>query len=176
MIIDSIFKIYDLSVIPSIFSNSPLMPTTPTNARFITKDFKEGETLFKQGDDGDYIFIIINGSVEVRKMTEGKTECIARVSSGDIIGEMAVLMEEPRCASGVAMEPTRVIMVRDRTLRLALLNNDLPILKPLTSQLILRFKEAQQQADYYRRKHKKLEQEHVKLKNRLLHYEIHADN
>ncbi len=152
------------------------MPMTTTNAKFITKDFKEGETLFTQGDDGDYIFMIINGSVEVRKTTSGRTECIARVSSGDIIGEMAVLMDEPRCASAVALEPTRVIMVRDRTLRLALLNNDLPILKPLTSQLILRFKEAQQQAEYYRRKHKKLEQEYARLKERLLQYEKHEDN
>ena len=149
---------------------------TTENTKFITKDFKEGETLFTQGDNGDYIFIIINGSVEVRKTTNEKTECIARVSSGDIIGEMAVLMDEPRCASGVALEPTRVIMVRDRTLRLALLNNDLPILKPLTSQLILRLKESQQQADYYRRKHKKLEQEHAKIKDILLHYEINEDN
>lgn len=164
------------SLTHSLFPNNLSMPTTPTNAKFITKDFKEGETLFKQGDDGDYIFIIINGSVEVRKTSKGKTERIARVSSGDIIGEIAVLMEEPRSASAIALELTRVIMVRDRTLRLALLNNDLPILKPLTSQLILRFKEAQQQADYYRRKYKKLEQEHAKIKNRLLHYEIHADN
>ncbi len=67
-------------------------------------------------------------------------------------------------------------MVRDRTLRLALLNNDLPILKPLTSQLILRFKEAQQQADYYRKKYKKLEAEVAQLKESLLQYEIREDN
>ncbi len=152
------------------------MSKSITNTKFITRDFKEGESLFKQGDDGDYIFIIINGSVEVRKTTDGKTECIARVSSGDIIGEMAVLTDKPRCASGIALEPTRVIMVQDRTLRLALLNDDLPILKPLTSQLILRFKEAQEQADYYRRKYKKLELEHAKLKDSLLQYEIHEDN
>lgn len=148
----------------------------PENAKFITQDYKAGETLFNQGDSGVYVYIIINGTVEVRKETNGKTECIARVSSGDIIGEMAVLTDEPRCATGVAIEPTRVIMVRDRTLRLALLNNNLPILKPLTSQLILRFKEAQQQADYYRKKVRKLKQEVKQLKEDLLQYEIHKDN
>lgn len=152
------------------------MPQNEEKAKFTTQDYKEGEMLFEQGDDGDYIFIIISGSVEVRKESAGKTKCIARVSSGDIIGEMAVLTEEPRCASGIAMEPTRVIMVRDRTLRMALLNNDLPILKPLTSQLILRFKEAEQQADYYRKKCNNLEQEMVQLKNSLLQYEIHEEN
>ncbi len=144
----------------------------PEKAKFITQDYKEGETLFEQGDTGDYIYIIINGTVEVRKETNGKTKCLARVSSGDIIGEMAVLTDEPRCASGVAVEPTRVIMVRDRTLRLALLNNNLPILKPLTSQLILRFKEAQEQAEYYRRKTKKLEKEIILLKEDLLKAEM----
>ncbi|RUM45565.1 MAG: hypothetical protein DSY80_03185 [Desulfocapsa sp.] len=148
----------------------------PKNAKFITQDYKEGETLFVQGDTGDYIYIVINGSVEVRKECKGKSECIAKVSSGDILGEMAVLTDEPRCASCVAVEPTRVIMVRDRTLRLALLNNDLPILKPLTSQLIMRFKEAQQQADFYRVKCKKLEQELARLKENLLQFEIQEDN
>lgn len=152
------------------------MPQNVETAKFITQDYKKGETLFEQGDIGDYIYIIINGSVEVRKESKGKTSCIAKVSSGDIIGEMAILTDEPRCASGVALEPTRVIMVRDRILRLALLNNDLPILKPLASQLVLRLKEAQQQADYYRKKYNKLEQEVAQLKDNLLLYEIREDN
>jgi CRP-like cAMP-binding protein len=148
----------------------------PDNAKFITKDFAVGERLFSQGEAGDYIFIIINGCVEVCKEADKKSVVVARMSSGDILGEMAVLTDAPRCASGIAIEPTRVIMVKDRTLRLALLNNDLPILKPLTSQLILRFKEAEQQANYYRRKFKKLEKEVASLKERLLHHEIPEDN
>ncbi len=146
------------------------------NVKFITQEYKKGELLFEQGDIGDYIYIIINGSVEVRKEVKGETECIARVSGGDILGEMAVLTDEPRCASGIAMEPTKVIMVRDRTLRLALLNNDLPILKPLTSQLIMRFKEAQQQANSYRIKNQKLKAEVSRLKESLLQYEIEEEN
>ena len=146
------------------------------NPKFITKDFAVGETLFTQGDVGDFIFIIINGSVDVYKNIDGKKEIVARMSSGDILGEMAVLTDKPRCASGIAVEPTRVIMVKDRTLRLALLNNDLPILRPLTSQLILRFKEAEQQANYYRRKFKKLEKEVIVLKENLLQHELPEDN
>jgi CRP-like cAMP-binding protein len=137
------------------------------SAKFLTKDFATGEKLFSQGDIGDYIFIIINGSVKICREGSNDNDVIAQMSSGDIIGEMAVLTEEPRCASAIATEPTRVIMVQDRTLRLALLNNDLPILKPLTSQLILRFKEAEQQADYYRRKSKHLEKEVSSLKEQL---------
>ena len=145
-------------------------------SKFITKDFAAGETLFAQDDVGDYIFIIINGLVEVCKKTDGKNEIVARMSSGDILGEMAVLTNAPRCASGIAVEPTRVIMVKDRTLRLALLNNDLPILKPLTSQLILHFKEAEQQATYYRKKFKKLQKEVSDLKETLLQYELPENN
>ncbi len=141
------------------------------NATFITKDFAVGETLIQQGDTGDCIYIIVNGSVEISKELKGEKKIVARLSSGDILGEMAVLTDEPRCASGIAVEPTRVIMVRDRTLRQALLNNDLPILKPLTSQLTLRFKEAEQQASYYREKFNKMKKEAAGLKKRLLQYE-----
>ncbi len=152
------------------------MPNNTGSGKFITKDYKKGEMLFQQGDTGDYIYIIINGSVEIRQESKGKSETIAKVSSGDILGEMAVLTDEPRCASGVALENTRVILVQDRTLRLALLNNELPILKPLASQLILRFKEAQQQADYYRKKYKKVELELARTKDKLLQYEIPEEN
>ena len=145
------------------------------DATFITKDFAVGDTLVQQGDAGDFIYIIVNGSVDVSKELDGKKEIVARLSSGDIIGEMAVLTDEPRCASGIAVEPTRVIMVRDRTLRLALLNNDLPILKPLTSQLTLRFKEAEQQASYYRKKFNKLKKETAELQKRLRQYEQTAE-
>jgi CRP-like cAMP-binding protein len=146
------------------------------NAKFITKDFEKGQTLFQQGEDGEFIYIIINGSVEVCRNEDGKDSVLATLSSGDILGEMAVLTNSPRCASGIATEPTRVIMVKDRTLRMALMNNDLPILKPLTSQLILRFKEAEEQANYYRRKVKKLEQEVADLKESLLQHELPEDN
>ncbi len=146
------------------------------STKFTTKDFAQGETLFKQGESGDYIYIIVSGSVQISKESQNKQEIVARMSSGDILGEMAILYDEPRCASAVAMEATRVIMVKDRTLRLALLNNDLPILKPLTSQLILRFKEAEQQASYYRNKLKRMEKELASLKERLLHHELPEDN
>ncbi len=145
-------------------------------AKFTTKDFQKGNTLFLQGECGDYVYIIIHGAVEISRTVNDKKEHIATISSGDILGEMAILSDEPRCASAVATEDTRVIMVKDRTLRLALLNNDLPILKPLTSQLVLRFKEMAQQATYYRNKVKKLEQEMAKLQEQLLQHELPADN
>ncbi|MEN8199125.1 MAG: cyclic nucleotide-binding domain-containing protein [Thermodesulfobacteriota bacterium] len=147
-----------------------------SNAKFITKNFTAGETLFKQGDKGDFIYIIISGVVRICRKVNGRLEQLALLSSGDILGEMAILTNEPRCASAVASEPTQVIMVNDRTLRLALLNNDLPILKPLTSQLILRFKEAEQQANYYRRKSSVLRKEVAELKEKLLQHELASDN
>lgn len=146
------------------------------NAKFTTKDFQKGETLFLQGEYGDYIYIIIHGAIEISKATGDQKEVIAIMSSGEILGEMAILSDEPRCANAIATEATRVIMINDRTLRMTLLNNDLPILKPLTSQLVLRVKEITEQANYYRDKAKKMEQEIVALKENLLKYELPANN
>ncbi len=148
----------------------------PDNHPFIIKDLAAGEFLFKQGEKGDFVYIIISGTVEITKETHGTTAHVAQMSSGDILGEMAILTDEPRCASASATTPTRVIKINDRALHLALVNNDLPILKPLTRQLIFRFREAEQQADYYRNKSKRLLKEVALLKQQLLHYELEEDN
>jgi|GEM_PF-1336733 len=145
-------------------------------AEFITKAFKAGEALFEQGGNGDYTFIIISSSVEVLPEVNGEYKYITHIVSGDILGELATLTDKPRYASGVAKEITMVIILRNRTLGLTLLNNDVASLKPLTGQLILHFKEAEQQADYYRNKSKKLTLEITRLKERFLQYKIPTEN
>ncbi|MEN8190815.1 MAG: cyclic nucleotide-binding domain-containing protein [Thermodesulfobacteriota bacterium] len=144
--------------------------------KFISRDFKEGDTILQQGDTGSHVYIIIHGSVDVYKQADERSELVATLHSGDILGEMAILTNEPRCASAVAREATKVIMVKDRTMRMALLNNELPILKPLTRQLVLRFREAEQQSSLYRTKIDQLEQENGDLRQRLLRYETDGEN
>ncbi len=67
-------------------------------------------------------------------------------------------------------------MIKDRTLRMALLNNDLPILRPLTRQLVVRFKEAEQQSLSYKKKIARLEEENAGLRQRLLDFELSEEN
>lgn len=61
-------------------------------------EFSRGERIINEGDEGDSLFIIVEGSVNILK---GK-DIIARLSSKDFFGEMAILDSEPRSASVIA--------------------------------------------------------------------------
>jgi NTE family protein len=58
---------------------------------------RAGEYLFREGDEGDALFIVDSGRLEA--VAEGEGEVIRVLSRGDAIGELALLTGEPRSAS-----------------------------------------------------------------------------
>jgi len=74
--------------------------------------FEAGQTIFSEGDPGDALYIISEGSVEIfQDSAEGKC-VLARLGSRDIFGEIALLTEGPRTATAVATERTRLFPVK----------------------------------------------------------------
>jgi CRP-like cAMP-binding protein len=67
---------------------------TPTHAR-------PGDILCREGDPGDYFYLIVGGEAEVRK---GRT-ILTTLGPGEIFGEMSLLTGEPRSATVVAATP-----------------------------------------------------------------------
>ncbi len=61
-------------------------------------EYLKGDRIINEGDEGDSLFIIVEGSVSILK---GK-EIIAKLTSRDFFGEMAILDSEPRSASVIA--------------------------------------------------------------------------
>jgi eukaryotic-like serine/threonine-protein kinase len=59
---------------------------------------KTGERFITQGDTGDKIYIIQSGECQVLIEKEGLLHPVAKIGSGDFIGEMALLTGEPRSA------------------------------------------------------------------------------
>jgi CRP-like cAMP-binding protein len=60
-----------------------------------------GEILCREGDPGDYFYIIVSGEAEVRK---GR-RVVTTLGAGEIFGEMSLLTGEPRSATVVACTP-----------------------------------------------------------------------
>ena len=61
---------------------------------------QRGEYLFHQGDPPDYAYIIISGVVRVLvKQEDGNEHEVARMSQGEIVGELAFIADENRSAS-----------------------------------------------------------------------------
>lgn len=71
--------------------------------QLIPREFQAGEYLMRQGEIGDGLFLITNGQVEINVTDQdGETHIIAASGKGEILGEMALITEEPRTANVVA--------------------------------------------------------------------------
>ncbi|MBI3299308.1 MAG: cyclic nucleotide-binding domain-containing protein [Elusimicrobia bacterium] len=74
--------------------------------------YKAGETVFRQGDPGDAFYIVHDGALSVRvKTILFFKKQVARLGAGDFFGEMALLSRDPRSATVVCEEPTRLFVL-----------------------------------------------------------------
>ena len=70
---------------------------------FQKKEFAAGETLIKQGDQGDLFYILDTGSCDIS--IDGKGS-VMKATKGVSFGELALLHDAPRAATVTAEEPT----------------------------------------------------------------------
>lgn len=86
-------------------------------------EIDEGATLFKQGDDGDAMYLIDQGSLGIYVVMEDDPEPkkIGEIGDGDIVGEMALIKNAPRSATIIAQTDTRMMrMEKDAFKRIIL--------------------------------------------------------
>ncbi len=77
-----------------------------------------GETLFEQGDRGDLVYVIEQGSVEIfRERADGSEELLTQLTAGNYFGEIGPILNLPRSASARALEPTCLSALTVRTFR-----------------------------------------------------------
>jgi cAMP-dependent protein kinase regulator len=71
----------------------------------------EGAEIVKQGDTGDWFFIILNGRCRVLKKASGEDEEreIAVLESGEFFGEIALMRDTPRAATVIAGPDCKLI-------------------------------------------------------------------
>ena len=61
--------------------------------------YNSGETLFKEGDPGDSMFIVVVGVLKVSVLRDKTELIIAQITPGQFFGEMSMLTGEPRSAT-----------------------------------------------------------------------------
>ena len=62
-------------------------------------NYKPKQFIFRERETGDQAFIILDGKVEILKMTEQGLEPLAVLEKGAMFGEMALIDNEPRMAT-----------------------------------------------------------------------------
>jgi CRP/FNR family cyclic AMP-dependent transcriptional regulator len=70
--------------------------------------FKDGQTIFTEGANGDWMYIVESGEVEISKKVDGRQIVIETLMPGDIFGEMAYIDRTPRSATATAKGTTEV--------------------------------------------------------------------
>ena len=82
--------------------------------------FGRGATLLREGEQGDFCYLIQSGKVEVFRMSGDSKIMLGEIGEGGVVGEMALIDPAPRSASVVAIEPTTCRRINGAALERAL--------------------------------------------------------
>ena len=73
------------------------------------REYSIGDAIFKVGDPGDYLAVLLSGSIEIRK----GSKVLTVIEPGSIFGEMGLIDGQPRMADAFATTSIRVAEVRE---------------------------------------------------------------
>ena len=101
-----------------LFSSLPPESLDAIAAQGIERTYKKGQILFSAGDEGDSLFVVLEGAVKGYATADDGTELIVGIfEPPSIFGEVAVGDGGPRSATIEVVAPTRVfILARSRFL------------------------------------------------------------
>ncbi|MFP4114839.1 MAG: Crp/Fnr family transcriptional regulator [Spirochaetota bacterium] len=71
--------------------------------------FDAGKVIFREGDQGDHMYIIQGGQVSISKNVGGREHELIVLEKGDFFGEMAIVSRIARTATATAITPTQLL-------------------------------------------------------------------
>jgi hypothetical protein len=80
------------------------------------KAFQPGAVIIREGDGADAAYMIVRGRCRAFRAVGDIKETLAIMGPGDVFGEMALLLEEPRAASVEAVEAVTVLVLDKSTM------------------------------------------------------------
>ncbi len=80
------------------------------------KAFAAGTVIMREGEAGDAAYMIIAGRCRAYRNVDGAEETLGVMDPGEVFGEMALLLEEPRSASVAALDVVTVLVLDKATM------------------------------------------------------------
>lgn len=103
---------------------------------FMTRDYRKGEYVFWENEEGDELFMIKTGLVKIFRQDQTREIILAIFSDGDFFGEMAVLENERvRSASAKTLEKTTLYVLKRSDFISLLYENPTILIKILETAL-----------------------------------------
>jgi len=107
-----------------------------------TRRYAKDDVIFHADESGDVFCLIREGQVKVTMISpEGKEIILSMLGPGDFFGEMALLDDEPRSATVVAMEPLDLVTIW-RSDFLQILSENFSIAKKVLAEISRRLRTA----------------------------------
>jgi flavin-dependent dehydrogenase len=107
------------------------------------KQVNDGEIIYRQGDRGDCMYVILDGQVQVLQRKGDKEYCLAVLDSGDFFGEMALFEEELRSTTVRAVGQVSVYTL-ERTSLLRRVHEDPSLAFRIIEKMSHRIRELEQ--------------------------------
>ena len=98
-----------------VFSKLPRAKITPLMLRMEVVSVKAGHVVFKQGDAGDYYYVVKRGRFNIsRKEPQGKVKIVGELNPGSVFGAEALISGQTRDTSIVAMSDGSLMRLSKR--------------------------------------------------------------
>jgi small-conductance mechanosensitive channel len=111
--------------------------------------FGAGEKIIEQGKPGKSMYILADGSAEVKVEHNGELVRVGRLGQGDCFGEISLLTGEPRTATVIAESDCEVVKIEKSAMRALLLQHP-RLAETLSETLAARRTELEAEINAYR--------------------------
>ena len=92
-------------------------------SKAVERVYLPGQTVFRQGESGAHIYVILGGQVRIVEATPEAPlvdRFVGELGQGEIVGEMGLLLDHSRTATVMAVERTRCLMIPENEFSQAL--------------------------------------------------------
>ncbi|HEY3303037.1 MAG TPA: cyclic nucleotide-binding domain-containing protein [Candidatus Binatia bacterium] len=75
------------------------------------KEYRAGEIIFREGDPGKALFIVLDGKISIARAADGFEKPLALLGPGAYFGELALIDDQPRFAGARADEDSLLLIM-----------------------------------------------------------------
>jgi CRP/FNR family transcriptional regulator, cyclic AMP receptor protein len=98
-----------------LFGSLPEDGLRELGERATRRSFARGQVIFREGDDAESLYVVVDGLVKVAvSNAEGLELILTTLRPGDAFGELPLIDDGPRSASAIALSET-TLLVLDRS-------------------------------------------------------------